>query len=194
MNEIQCWRFLVSRNLFLDYRTVVAPDFMCQANITSLLAKSAEGDLTNKNNAYYREIHGSKSGDLILIYQVNEAQANYINTESEGVLKDSFGREIFFIEGIVVKGLQSSFSLATEYLESIHHDLINDYREFWEWVSPQAAIASELNTIASATSDSKLDFLDLEPYIADNKQKSTLTKAIRPALELIGLTQREKVM
>ena len=102
MNEIQCWRFLVSRNLFLDYRTVVAPDFMCQANITSLLAKSAEGDLTYKNNAYYREIHGSKTGDLTLIYRISEAQANYINPEAEGVLKDSFGREIFFIEGIVV--------------------------------------------------------------------------------------------
>ena len=61
MNEIQCW---VSRNLFLDYRTVVAPNFMCQANITSLLAKSAEGDLTYENNAFYREIHGAKTGDL----------------------------------------------------------------------------------------------------------------------------------
>ena len=193
MSEIHCWRFLVSRSQFLGYRTVVAPDFMCQANITSLLAKSAEGDLTYENNAYYREIHGSKTGDLTLIYRIGEAQANYINAETEGLLKDSFGREIFFIEGIVVKGLQSSFSLSIEDLESIHYDLINDYREFWEWVSPQAAIASELNTIASATSDLKLDFLDLEPYIADNKQKSTLTKAITPALEFKQNTSNLKV-
>jgi hypothetical protein len=58
MSEIQAWRFLVSRNQFLDYRTVVAPDFMCQANIASLLAKAAEGDLTNDDSVYYREIHG----------------------------------------------------------------------------------------------------------------------------------------
>jgi hypothetical protein len=71
---------------------------MCQANITSLLAKSAEGDLTYENNAYYREIHGAKTGDLTLIYRVNEARANYIDAEAQGLLKDSFGREIFFIE------------------------------------------------------------------------------------------------
>ena len=190
MSEIKCWRFLVSRSQFLGYRTVVAPDFMCQANITSLLAKSAEGDLTYGNNAYYREIHWSKTGDLTLIYRIGEAQANYINAETEGLLKDSFGREIFFIEGIVVKGLQSSLSLSIEYLESIHDDLINDYREFWEWVSPQAAIASELNTITFDASDSKLDFLDLEPYIVNSKQKSTLTKAVKPNLERNCSTQK----
>ena len=183
MNEIQCWRFLVSRNLFLDYRTVAAPDFMCQANITSLLAKSAEGDLTNENNAYYREIHGSKTGDLTLIYRISEAQANYINPEAEGVLKDSFGREIFFIEGIVVKGLQSLLSLTTEDIESIHHDLINDYREFWEWVSPQPSIASELKTITFDKDAGKLSFTDLEPYIIDNKQTSWMTKNIKPVSE-----------
>lgn len=143
MSKIQAWRFLVSRNQFLDYRTVVAPDFMCQANIASLLAKTAEGDLTNDDCAYYREIHGSKSGDLTIIYRVSEAQAKDINAETEGVLKDSFGREIYFIEGIVVKGIQTSLSITIENLESNHHQLVDDYCEFWEWVSPQSAIPSQ---------------------------------------------------
>jgi len=108
MNQIQVWRFLVSRNQFLDYRTVVAPDFMCQANIASLLAKAAEGDLTNDDSVYYREIHGSKVGDLVLIYRVIEAQARDIDPETDGALKDSFGREIHFLEGLVIKEIHDS--------------------------------------------------------------------------------------
>ena len=144
MIEIQAWRFLVSRNQFLDYRTVVAPDFMCQVNIASVLAKAAEGDHKNDNCVYYREIHGSKVGDLTIIYQVIEAQARDINPEVDGALKDSFGREIYFIEGIVVKGIKLSISLTSENLELNHQQIVNDYRNFWECVSPQAAIPSEV--------------------------------------------------
>jgi WD40 repeat protein len=147
MSEIQAWRFLVSRNQFLDYRTVVAPDFMCQANIASLLAKVAEGDHTNDDSVYYREIHGSKAGDLTIIYQVIEAQARDVDPEIDGALKDSFGREIYFLEGIVVKGIKSSISVTFENLELNHQQLINDYREFWEWVSPKAAIPSEVTIL-----------------------------------------------
>jgi WD40 repeat protein len=147
MSEIQAWRFLVSRNQFLDYRTVVAPDFMCQANIASLLAKTAEGEPTSDDCAYYREIHGSKSGDLTIIYRVSEAQARDINAETQGVIKDSFGREIYFIEGVVVKGIQTSLPITIENLEFTHQQLVNDYREFWEWVSPQSAIPSEVITL-----------------------------------------------
>jgi hypothetical protein len=147
MSEIQAWRFLVSRNQFLDYRTVVAPDFMCQANIASLLAKAAEGDHTNDDSVYYREIHGSKAGDLTIIYQVIEAQARDVDPEIDGALKDSFGREIYFLEGIVVKGIKSSISVTFENLELNHQQLINDYREFWEWVSPKAAIPSEVTIL-----------------------------------------------
>ena len=111
MSEIQAWRFLVSRNQFLDYRTVVAPNFICKANIAGLLAKVAEGDHTNDDSVYYREIHGSKVGDLTIIYRVIEVQARDINPEIDGALKDSFGREIYLIEGIVVKGIKNSISI-----------------------------------------------------------------------------------
>lgn len=155
MSEIQAWRFLVSRNQFLDYRTVVAPDFMCQANIASLLAKAAEGDHTNDDSVYYREIHGSKVGDLTIIYRVNEAQARDVNPEVDGALKDSFGREIYFIEGIVIKGIKSSISVTVETLELNHQQLINDYRNFWEWVSPQPSISSEVTALEDEGSSLK---------------------------------------
>jgi WD40 repeat protein len=183
MSEIQAWRFLVSRNQFLDYRTVVAPDFMCQANIASLLAKAAEGDLTNDDSVYYREIHGSKVGDLTIIYQVNEAQARNVNPEVDGALKDSFGREIYFIEGIVVKGIKSSISVTFENLELNHQQLINDYRNFWEWVSPQPAIPSEVHILEYR--GNPLKYKQVPEYVisslSSKSEQLTRTSSSKPA-------------
>ena len=39
------WCFLVSANKEFDYRTVVAPDFMCAQNDTFILAQAAGGIL-----------------------------------------------------------------------------------------------------------------------------------------------------
>jgi hypothetical protein len=43
---IQAWTFLISRNQSIDYKTVVAPDFISQAKIRSLLAKVSDDDFT----------------------------------------------------------------------------------------------------------------------------------------------------
>ena len=166
MSEVQAWRFLVSRNQFLDYRTVVAPDFMCQVNIASLLAKTAEGDPISDNLAYYREIYGSKSGDLTIIYRVREAQAKEINDDEEGILKDSFGREIYFIEGVVLRGIQASLAITLESLELNHQQLVDDYRDFWEWVSPQPAIPSEMTALELA--GKPLQYRQVNEYVIDS--------------------------
>lgn len=168
MSEIQAWSFLVSRNQFLDYRTIVAPDFMCQANIASLLAKAAEGNPVANNLAYYREIYGSKSGDLTIIYQVHEAQAKDIKDDTEGILKDSFGREIYLIEGIVLKGVKLFLEITTEILDSNHQKLLGNFRDFWEWVSPQRAIPSEY-TVLNLTDGIILKKNILSPHVLGNK-------------------------
>lgn len=182
MSEIQSWRFLVSRNQFIDYRTVVAPDFMCQANIASLLAKAAEGDRTNDDSIYSREIHGSKVGDLTIIYRVIEAQARDINAESDGALKDSFGREIYFIEGIVLKGIKLSISITFENLELNHQQLITDYRNFWEWVSPQPSILSEVTILEGE--GNPLKYRQLPEYVissfSSKSEQSNKTSSSNP--------------
>ncbi|MDJ0733923.1 MAG: hypothetical protein QNJ47_07535 [Nostocaceae cyanobacterium] len=117
MTNIQAWAFLVGCNQYLDYRTIVAPDFMCESKTSSLLAKAAGGDLTEVGTAYYREIHNSKVGDLTLVFRVIEATSENTGIEGRGVLKDSFGREIYLIEGIVLQGLQPDILVTQENLE-----------------------------------------------------------------------------
>lgn len=68
--SIEVWPFLVSRNPIIDYRTVVAPDFICKAGIAKLLARVAEGDLTQPGFAIRREILGSKEGNFTVVFRV----------------------------------------------------------------------------------------------------------------------------
>ncbi|WP_204103566.1 MULTISPECIES: hypothetical protein [Spirulina sp. CCY15215] len=163
---------------------MVAPDFMCQANIASLLAKVAEGEPTNDDSVYYREIHGSKVDDLTIIYRVSEAQARDVNPELDGALKDSFGREIYFIEGIVVKGLKLSTSVTSENIDINHQQLINDYRNFWEWVSPQPSIASESAFFEPIEDNAVLNHIDLPAYFISSKKQLVLTSTSQSSSEL----------
>jgi WD40 repeat protein len=163
MSKVQAWRFLVSRNQYLDYRTVVAPDFMCQVNIASLLAKTAEGDPLSEDQAYYREIHGSKCGDLTIVYQIRGAQARDVNETAEGILKDSFGREIYLVEGVLLRGIQASIVLTNNDLHSSHERLVEDYCKFWEWVSPQPTIPSEATLLG--LSGQPLSYKQVNEYV-----------------------------
>ncbi|AUT03129.1 hypothetical protein CLI64_23465 [Nostoc sp. CENA543] len=146
MTDIQAWPFLVGCNQYLDYRTIVAPSFMCESKTSSLLAKAAGGDLTEIGTAYYREIHNSKVGDLTLVFRVIEATSENTGLEGQGVLKDSFGREIDLIEGIVFKGLQPDVVVTQKNIEEIHQEIIVHYQDFWNTTTSHPAIAVETLT------------------------------------------------
>jgi hypothetical protein len=143
MKNYKAWMFLVSRNQYLDYRTVVAPDFICKEGVSSILARQVNGDINEKCSPSYCKIPNSTStvGDLTLAFRVIEAKAEDIEAKAEdtgisgnGVLKDSFGREIYLIEGIVFKGIIDDDDLVTwEDLEKYHEKyLVKKYREFWK--------------------------------------------------------------
>lgn len=177
MTDIQAWAFLVGCNQYLDYRTIVAPSFMCESKTSSLLAKAAGGDLTEIGTAYYREIHNSKVGDLTLVFRVLEATSENTGIEGQGVLKDSFGREIDLIEGIVFKGLLEVVAVAEEELEVIHEKLIYCYREFWNCMSPQPPVSLTALTrpIVNNVEDElkNLKLIRLKPYI-EKKEPSSI--------------------
>ncbi|BDI15944.1 hypothetical protein ANSO36C_17460 [Nostoc cf. commune SO-36] len=170
MKSIQAWGFLVSRNQYLDYRTVVAPNFMCQSGTSSLLAKAAGGDLTQKGAALYRKISHPKLGNLTLVFRVIEAIAKDTGIAGNGVLKDSFGREIRLIEGILLKEIMPDILVTEDIivtegnLEEIHKQLVKYYREFWDYSNPNPAIPSEPFTLPENSSDDCLNYQILNPY------------------------------
>ncbi len=141
--SIEAWPFLVSRNRYLDYRTVVAPKFICETGISNLLARVAVGDLTQSGCAYIRRVKGSKAGDFSIIFQVIEATEKDINPEGGNqVIKDQVGREIYLLEGIVLKQF-GNVIITQEDIEKAHDLLVISYRQFWNWTAPSSAIPSE---------------------------------------------------
>lgn len=178
MKNTEAWGFLVSRNQYLDYRTVVAPNFMCEASVSSILAKAAEGSLTEQGTALYREIHNSKVGHLTLIFRVIEAAAGDTGIPGNGILKDSFGREICLIEGIVLKGSAPNILLTQENIEEVHKQLIEYYLKFWDTTTPVPAVPSEPFTFQEQGNlENGLKYIRLKDYMAGTKelalQKST---------------------
>lgn len=177
MKNIDAWPFLVSCNKYLEYRTIVAPSFMCEARTSSILAKAAEGDLTEPGTALYREIHNSKVGNLTLVFRVVEATASATGIEGNGVLKDSFGREIYLIEGVLLRELMSDFVVTHEEFEVVHKQLVNYYREFWDCTTPNPAIPSESFTLPTGSNlNAQLEYKILKEYNVYSKQQTLVEK------------------
>lgn len=164
MKHFQAWPFLVSRNKYLDYRTIVAPDFICKAKSASLLAKVAEGDLTEPNNLLYREIYNSKVGNITIVFRVIEAKAEDIGIEGSGILKDSFGREILFLEGLVFKNIVPEIIVTKNYFFEIHKQLVKSYYDFWD-CETFSSISSKKMTISSSNLlDDKFKYKKIKRY------------------------------
>lgn len=173
--SIEAWAFLVSRNPYIDYRTIVAPDFICAAGIPNLLARAADGELTEIGNAIYRRIEGSDVEDFTIIFRVIEAKGDYINsTEGNNILKDSFGREIYLIEGLVVKGTDK-VSITNEDLEKAHEQVKASYQKFWEYTDiPMVESSScfSLKNVESIKDSDLLNIEEIQPLKVNSKKKA----------------------
>ncbi len=161
--SIKVWPFLVSRNPYLDYRTVVAPDFICEAKIPNLLARVAEGDLTEPGQAIIRQVVNSKVGVFNIVFQVIKATEKDINSTGENnILKDQFGREIYMFEGIVARKIGEDFIISDGDFQEVHQQLTASYRKFWDLVDPSPAIPSQSFSLDMDSVSSRLVLKRLE--------------------------------
>lgn len=130
---------LVSRNAVFDYRVVVAPQYMIDNKVTSLLAKAAGGDVTEPMSASYREVrHPHPEGEASrLIFRIMEANTQYIGLEGNEALKDQYGRPILLIEGFVVREQISIDNIVVieDDLLKAHWSMQKDYQTFWHEIS-----------------------------------------------------------
>ena len=140
--SIKAWPFLVSRNRYLDYRTIVAPDFICDAGIPNWLARAADCDFTELGYVISRKIENSKVGDFTITFRVINALNKDICCENGNVfLKDSFGREIYLIEGVVIKEM-GKISITNEDFQKVHEQVKANYQKFWDCINVPSVEAS----------------------------------------------------
>ncbi|MEB3147445.1 MAG: hypothetical protein VKL60_00280, partial [Sphaerospermopsis sp.] len=163
--QLKGWVFLVSRSQNLGYRTIVAPDF--KHDISSLIALVAGGDITNPEEAIYREIYNSPVGDLTLVFRVVETTYEDMGLEGNGIIKDSFGREIKFIEGVVFRGKSKNIQLSEDNFSHVHNYIKERYKIFWQWVNPQSTIFSKLQSFEKSLESECWKLIIQKPYIIE---------------------------
>ncbi|WP_071187827.1 hypothetical protein [Trichormus sp. NMC-1] len=169
--KYQAWPFLVSRNLYVDYRTIVAPDFICSAKIANLLAQAADGEIIPENTAYLRIILNSPVGNLTLVFRVfHPTKADIQQGEITEKLKDGFGREICFIEGLVIREELEAINIAETNIEFIHHQVLPAYQEFWHINQPVPAVESIAFELASESKENSLHIINLLPLVLKKSQ------------------------
>ncbi|MFN7501593.1 MAG: hypothetical protein ACK5QV_12305, partial [Dolichospermum sp.] len=176
IEKIEGWVFLVSRSQNLGFTTIVAPDFMCDARVSSLLAFVVGGKITEARKAIYRQIHNSAVGNLTLVFRVLETTYEDIGIEGNGKIKDAFGREIPFIEGVVFKGKLTEIKVDKDIFATIHNNIKDSYQTFWEWSSPKPTIPSNLQMFENSSESECFELIIQEPYtnspkIDDSSQK-----------------------
>ena len=193
--SINVWPFLISRNRYLDYRTVVAPDFICEAKIYNLLARAAEGELTKEGQGFIRYVIGSKAGDFTIAFRVIKATEQDIDfSKGSNILKDQFGREIEIIEGIVAKGIINNLAIPEQIFEDIHKQLTGKYQEFWSLLEAAPAVPSEgfsfspnMESITTPIRFKKLADLDLTPKPVELAPKKSTQTPVKLLLILISI-------
>ncbi|MFM6265748.1 MAG: WD40 repeat domain-containing protein, partial [Dolichospermum sp.] len=176
VEKIEGWFFLVSRSKNLGFTTIVAPDFMCDAKVCSLLAFVAGGKITEARKAIYRQIHNSAVGNLTLVFRVLETTYEDIGIEGNGKIKDSFGREIPFIEGVVFKGKLTEIKVSEDIFAKIHNDIKHPYQTFWQWSYPKATIPSQSQSFENPLESECFELIIQKPYTNSPKNDDSSQK------------------
>lgn len=130
------WPFLVTCNRALDYRAVVAPDFVVQVDASKSLA-DAVGTDSDGGEICYREVTLADAGIIFLFFRTVPATADLIGETGGGVLRDDWGRPIYLIEGLILDSPAIRGNITEEDFLSVHKSLIQEFRQFWpstEWV------------------------------------------------------------
>ena len=101
----RAWPFVVTRNRLLDWRPIVAPDFMIAQGGEYLLVHGADpGDGPIPSPVFERIVTTKRYGDLTLLASSRPATADLIGGSAQEQLVDRVGRPIQLIEGLVLPG------------------------------------------------------------------------------------------
>ena len=176
--SFKAWPFLVSRNRYIDYRTIVAPDFICDAKIPNLLARVAEEDLTEPNQAIIRQVVNSKVDDFTIVFQVVMAKEKDIDTKgNDRVIIDQFGREIYLFEGVVIKGIGDVYLIDKD-LEKAHEKSMEIYRKFWKCIDPFPVTPSQYFSTGTIDSGKLLKLEKIRRFDAKYQRKLVPIKQV----------------
>lgn len=101
----KAWPFVVTRNRLLDWRPIIAPDFMVKQGSHYLLTYESAGEEDDPaTGPRERVISTESSGPLTLIFSSRPAIHRLLGEPSDQVLVDREGRQIRVTVGLVLVG------------------------------------------------------------------------------------------
>jgi hypothetical protein len=101
----EAWPFVVTRNRVLDWRPIIAPEFMVEQGGYYLLTPESATEEDQPSTApRERVISTERFGDLTLIYTTAPATQRLLGEASDQVLTDKGSRRISITAGLVLRG------------------------------------------------------------------------------------------
>jgi hypothetical protein len=154
--EGHAWPFVVTRNRLLDWRPIVAPDFMITRGGEYLLVHAADpGDAPCPSPVFERIVTTNRYGDLTLLAKSLQATADLIGGPPSELLLDRAGRSIQLIEGLVLQGRHPGAAPFWEdQLRSVDSVAHEAFPEFWrseDEAAPPAPSRALTGTQATVT-------------------------------------------
>ena len=117
------WPFLIGRGRSLGINTIVAPDFLVSSGGADLLPLKIGGE-ARLEPLCVPFLH-SMLGSLTVCYHVVPAMGD------DGAYRDGFGREIEWIEGIILQGEQLPFEVPDEIFREACELARKHYPAYW---------------------------------------------------------------
>ena len=136
------WPFLYAANVDLDYRTVVAPDFLVQAKKVSLLRRSLESRIDRRSEGQIRsaQLDADGIGQLSIFYR-----PEFVRDGEEEVC-DRHGRPIVRVDGVLTREQSDGTEVGQGEIETLIEQakakLDRPFREFWPTTSGRRPIPS----------------------------------------------------
>ncbi|MCZ4095225.1 hypothetical protein C8250_003970 [Streptomyces sp. So13.3] len=126
------WPFLISRGHVTTYRVVVAPQFLCEADLAGLLYDLAGGEPTPPGHGRYRVVRGTAAGDFVLMFRVQLGELEGSAGQPGAPLRDEHGRRIPVIDGVVERVRRFDPTTGAGVLDEGRRRCRQRFREFWE--------------------------------------------------------------
>lgn len=135
-SDITFYPFLIGCSLNIDYKIILMPKNLDEQETYLELSNSTDFErLSPLDTVFFRQVEFKKNKvkNFTVIFQIRCATKYDIGDTSDEILKDSYGRQIQLVEGVVISNLvpKETLFLTQKDLKNIHDLIINYYRNFW---------------------------------------------------------------
>lgn len=133
MSSIQAWPFIVARNATLDWRPILAPPFLIEAQADYLLVTEIPGPGPELTKPGVIVVRSAQAGPVTIVYSRTPATSELLGRLPAEPLVDGFGRPLHVVEGLVLRGDLSTLPRGLQpLLDRVRAETLRLMPPFWD--------------------------------------------------------------